>query len=177
MTASSTSRTAEYMALFRALESGRGAARLFDDPLALGFLRPSLRAAVRLARVPLVGEVVPWLLDHRWPGARSSGVARTRFIDDAVESAIAGGIDQVVLLGAGFDARAQRLASMASVRVFELDRPPTQVAKRAALYARGEPPGATFATSRPTWTGRRSTRSSKPRGSIPSDLPASFGRA
>jgi methyltransferase (TIGR00027 family) len=131
-----TSRTAEFMALFRALESGRGSERLFDDPFALGFLRPSLRAAVRFARVPVVGEFVPWFLDRRWPGARSSGIARTKFIDDAVDAAIADGVGQVVLLGAGFDARAHRMPAASGVRVYEVDRPPTLVAKRATLSAR-----------------------------------------
>jgi O-methyltransferase involved in polyketide biosynthesis len=42
------SRTAEYMALFRALETARrpARARLFEDRFAAGFLRPTLRAVV-----------------------------------------------------------------------------------------------------------------------------------
>ncbi|HEY6877186.1 MAG TPA: SAM-dependent methyltransferase, partial [Polyangiales bacterium] len=44
---------------------------------------------------------------------------------------------QLVLLGAGLDARAHRLSSLAKVRVFEVDHPATQRLKRAK--ARGLP--------------------------------------
>ena len=89
------SRTAEYMALFRALEYVRPAdARLFDDRFAQEFLRPSLRTVVRLSRAPLFGNLVSRLIDQRWPGARASGVARTRFIDDALVNALQDGIEQ-----------------------------------------------------------------------------------
>jgi O-methyltransferase involved in polyketide biosynthesis len=77
------SQTAEYMALFRALESAQPPShRLFDDPYARNFLRPSLRFTADLARIPFVGDLIPWIIDRRWPGARTSGVARTKLIDD-----------------------------------------------------------------------------------------------
>lgn len=59
---------------------------------------------------------------------------RTAFLDDAVREAIAGGIDQVVILGAGFDTRAARLANGRS-RFFEVDQPSTQRAKLERLRA------------------------------------------
>jgi methyltransferase (TIGR00027 family) len=131
------SRTAEFMALFRALESCRpGGERLFEDPLAVGFLRPRLRLAVLLAQVPLLGRIVPGFIDSRWPGARSSGVARTRLIDDLLAAALGDGVDQVVLLGAGFDCRAHRLPGIDRARVFEIDRPVTLRAKQAHLRRR-----------------------------------------
>lgn len=128
------SRTAEFMALFRALETRRPpAVRLFDDPFAYGFLGPGLRAAVHLAGVPGVGALVPRTIDRRWPGARTSGVARTRLIDDALAAAVDGGVAAVVILGAGYDCRAYRLPRMARVRVLEVDHPATQAAKRERL--------------------------------------------
>ncbi len=54
-------------------------------------------------------------------------MARTRFIDDAAASALGSGMEQVVLLGAGFDARAYRLAAMTRLTVFEVDHPSTPV--------------------------------------------------
>ena len=100
------SRTAEYMALFRALESTLPAnRRIVEDVFATAFLSPRLRFIVGLSKLPLLGGLVPAFIDYRWPGARSSGVARTRFIDDAVVAALNSGINQVVMLGAGFDAR------------------------------------------------------------------------
>jgi methyltransferase (TIGR00027 family) len=127
------SRTAEYVALFRALESQRRGARLFDDPLARGFLPKHLRAALLAERLPLAGSVVPWFIDRRWPGARASAVVRTRMIDDALQAAVDEGVTQLVLLGAGFDSRAYRVAGLDRLRVFELDREATIERKRGAL--------------------------------------------
>ncbi len=126
------SRTAQYMALFRALETIRPEReRLFADPQASAFLDRGLRAAVTAARVPLLGGLVPAYIDRRWPGPRASGVLRTRVIDDAVRAALDDGARQVVILGAGFDTRALRLAR-SGVRYFEVDHPDTQALKRAA---------------------------------------------
>jgi len=132
---SGASLTAEYMALFRALESSRRPprARLFDDPFAYRFLRPSLKAVVRLSALPLGTPSVTGFIDWRWPGARASGVARTRLIDDALIDAIHEGATQIVILGAGFDCRAYRLRGIGDTRVFEIDHPATLKAKRTVL--------------------------------------------
>ena len=104
------SRTAGYMALFRALEHVRPAsARRISDPFARAFVDSRLRAVVTLGALPGVGELVRGYIDRRWPGARTSAVARTRFIDERSEAAITSGIEQIVLLGAGFDSRPYRL--------------------------------------------------------------------
>jgi methyltransferase (TIGR00027 family) len=142
------SRTAEYMALFRALESFRPSdRRLFEDRLAREFLRPSLRTVAHLSRAPFFGALIRWIIDQRWPGARSSGIARTRFIDEALAQAIEDGIEQVVILGAGFDCRAYRLSNLERARIFEVDHPDTLTAKREHLRRalRGLPPHVVFA--------------------------------
>jgi len=134
MRAATPSRTAAYMALFRTIESSRPAEeRLFDDPLAAAFLDRRLRMAAGAARLPMIGKLVPWFIDRRWPGPRLSGVVRTRVIDDAVRRALTEGFSQLVLLGAGYDTRAYRLPEAADVETFEVDHPVTQAAKRAAL--------------------------------------------
>jgi len=129
------SRTAEYMALFRALESARGSphTKLFDDHFAYFFLRPALRGVVQLSRAPLLGAAVPKLIDLRWPGARSSGIARTRLIDDYASTSLRKGVDQVVILGAGFDCRAYRIAGIETTRVFEVDHPATLSKKKEGV--------------------------------------------
>jgi methyltransferase (TIGR00027 family) len=141
--ATGISKTAEYMALFRALESQRRPAeRLFEDPLAPAFLSWPLRCLVRLASPRLLGERPAHFIDRRWPGARSAGVARTRFIDDALSAAVTAGVRQIVLLGAGYDTRAQRLACLSECRVFEVDQPATQRDKQRRLQAvLGKNPG------------------------------------
>jgi methyltransferase (TIGR00027 family) len=134
MKQSHASRTAEYMALFRALESFHPKnQRLFNDPFAKAFLNPSLRTFARFSRVRFFGGLVPWVIDRRWPGTRTSGIARTRFIDDLLSEALEQGTEQVVLLGAGFDCRAFRIHGIERVRVFEIDHPDTSKAKRENL--------------------------------------------
>lgn len=55
---------------------------------------------------------------------------RTALLDRALAEAVASGIDQVVLLGAGFDTRAHRLDALAHADVYEVDHPATQRFKR-----------------------------------------------
>src|SRR5262245_57738937 len=128
------SRTAEQNALFRALESARPAnRRLFEDPLARRFLTWPLNLVAWLAAAPGLQQAVPWYIDYRWPGVRTSVVARTRLIDDAIATARDEHVTQLVILGAGFDSRAYRLAALRSITVFEVDHPSTQAAKRRVL--------------------------------------------
>jgi methyltransferase (TIGR00027 family) len=80
--------------------------------------------------------LVPWLIDINSPGARSSGVARTRLIDDLLTQALRDGLQQLVILGSGFDCRSMRLPAADRVQVFELDHPDTLRAKRDRLWRR-----------------------------------------
>lgn len=125
------------MALFRALEGSRPAGeRLFVDPWARRFLSAPLRAVAEVARLPGLASPVCRTIDRSWPGARSSAVARTRFLDERIEEAVSRGARQVVLLGAGFDARALRLPALGSCAVYELDHPATQDRKRRRMGTR-----------------------------------------
>ena len=134
MHATGHSRTAEFMALFRALESASDPRqRLFNDPWAIRFLRPRLRAIAALAHLPLARSLICRFIDSRWPGARTSGIARTRYIDETLCDALSSGITQVVLLGAGFDSRSCRLPQLAHARVFEVDHPNTSQVKQARI--------------------------------------------
>jgi len=129
------SRTAMAVTLWRARESARPAAsRLFEDELASGFLDRRFQWALQLSRLPLLGRIVPWsLIDGHWSGSRGTVVTRTRYIDDALTAALASGVEQVVILGAGFDSRAYRIAGIDRARVFEVDLPGTQAEKKTAV--------------------------------------------
>lgn len=128
------SRTAEQNALFRALETSQPTRRrLFEDPFARTFLGWPLGLVARLGAIPPFRALVPRLIDRRWPGVRSSVVARTRLIDDTIEAALDEHPEQLVILGAGFDSRAYRVPGLRRLAVFEVDHPDTQAAKRAAL--------------------------------------------
>ncbi|HKE18378.1 MAG TPA: SAM-dependent methyltransferase [Kofleriaceae bacterium] len=134
------SRTAQYVALYRALEdSETRRPPLFRDPFAAGFLSPGLSLALRVARIPLCRGPLERYADWRAPGARSSAIGRTRFIDDVVRREVGRGARQLVLLGAGYDCRAHRMAELEGARVFEVDRPDTQSAKRARIAAAAQP--------------------------------------
>ena len=125
--------TAEYMAFFRALESlGAPGSQLFDDPFAAMFLSGRRKWLYQMARLGWGRRLVEGLLDGGAPGARVAGIARTKWIDDEVTSALEAAT-QLVLLGAGFDTRAFRLPPRASAITFELDHPETSSAKQAAL--------------------------------------------
>lgn len=69
-------------------------------------------------------------------------LVRTKFIDEKLQQAIAGGARQFVILGAGFDTRAYRFAELLKdVRVFEVDSDATQSYKRRRAQATlGAPP-------------------------------------
>jgi methyltransferase (TIGR00027 family) len=128
------SRTAEYMALFRAVENAESPnRRLFEDPYAVPFLSGTLKALAQIAQISGIGRLVRTFLDLGSPYTRSSGVVRTRLIDDMVRDSIHAGMQQLVLLGAGFDSRAFRLDETRDIRTFEVDHPATQRAKRERL--------------------------------------------
>src|SRR5262249_1835780 len=59
---------------------------------------------------------------------------RTRFLDDAVREGLAAGINQVVLLGAGFNARGLRMPEIPArgAKVYEVD-PPGQLERKGEI--------------------------------------------
>jgi methyltransferase (TIGR00027 family) len=67
--------------------------------------------------------------------ARGQVLCRSRYTEDRVAAAVASGVHQYVLLGAGLDTFAWRSSLAAQLAVFEVDRPSTQEWKRAALAA------------------------------------------
>ncbi len=122
-------KTALGAAAVRAAESRR-ADRLFDDPCAEAFLAAAPGAS-DLEHGPGAGEMTSW-----GAALSSHAVTRTRFFDDYLLAATAGGIGQVVLLGAGLDTRAFRLPWPDGVRLFELDLPDVLAFKERVLAER-----------------------------------------
>jgi len=113
------STTAGNIALARAWLTRAG---IIDDPYAWRFLSRRQAHAERLL----------WWSRRARLGQRAFAylAARTRFYDAVVTDALDAGIDQVVLVGAGFDTRAWRLARP-GVQYYEVDHPATQTSKRA----------------------------------------------
>jgi methyltransferase (TIGR00027 family) len=95
-------------------------------------LRPSTPDGDPDAQRRLCADMVPV---RAFP-LRAQLAARTRFIDDRVLSAIERDVDQIVLLGAGYDDRSLRFRAP-GVRFFELDHPDTQTDKQRRLDVSG----------------------------------------
>ncbi|XVU28157.1 class I SAM-dependent methyltransferase [Actinoplanes sp. CA-054009] len=129
MAARQVERTASGAGMMRALEA-HARPPLFDDPLAGSFLSgwPAVVTRNRALR-----HVFLRLLERFGPGFYGAVVCRTRAIDEAYREALATGISQVVILGAGMDTRPYR---MPSAHVWELDLPAVQEAKKAAVRRR-----------------------------------------
>jgi methyltransferase (TIGR00027 family) len=76
-----------------------------------------------------VREAIPDDLLARSPGF-AGVITRTRYTEDALRAAIADGVTQYVLIGAGFDSFALRVPEYArQIEIFEIDHPATQELK------------------------------------------------
>ena len=136
------SRTAEAMALIRALEQHQPLAeRIIDDPFAATFLlNPFYR---RVARSRWLSRGLLYFLRHWAPGGQELLAIRSRVVDDLV--AAEPGLAQVVILGAGFETHAWRCrTALSQATVFEIDHPATQQTKRAQSQQLGLPDNLRF---------------------------------
>jgi methyltransferase (TIGR00027 family) len=100
--------------------------RVLADELAIAMLPAVVRP---LVRAPAVGRRLKAAVDSDAPGVWNGIACRKRYIDDQVSDAVRGLIEMVVL-GAGLDTRAARLAAPAGVRALELDLPVNIARKR-----------------------------------------------
>jgi methyltransferase (TIGR00027 family) len=107
--------------------------RLFDDHLALDLLPFGWRAILRLLFLPGLRGVILTLRERRMPGTLGAILCRTRYIDDVLKRALEDGLEQLVILGAGFDSRAYRIADVNQVQVFEIDLPGTRELKQTRV--------------------------------------------
>lgn len=119
--------TARGVALVRAVEMTRPEAeRISSDPYAASFVSPLMLAGMRLYRATGLAHLVGV------EQMMNFAIVRERIVADLMEREAANSVEQVVILGAGFDTRAYRLA-LNGTAVFEVDHPVTQGQKRAAL--------------------------------------------
>jgi len=65
----------------------------------------------------------------------TSGIARTRLIDDWLAESLRGKEGRVIILGAGYDCRAYRIEALSRCRVLEIDHPDTQSQKMKMLVS------------------------------------------
>src|SRR5271157_3517156 len=127
------SRTALRVAMRRAAHQILDQPRVLNDPIAVPLLGAGF-AIDRQREMHPVGREF-----------RAFMAARSRYVEDQLAAAVAQGVTQYVVLGAGLDTFAYR-NPFPSLRVFEVDFPATQEWKRTML-AEAEialPDGLTF---------------------------------
>jgi methyltransferase (TIGR00027 family) len=119
------SKMAELIALHRVAESALPEGkRICYDPYAVHFVDPEVLEFAR--KNPEKTKAMREHYERLFPGLSSSIRARVRYFDDFVKAAADEGLEQLVILGAGYDTRAYRIEGLegnANVKVFEVDHP------------------------------------------------------
>jgi methyltransferase (TIGR00027 family) len=130
------SKTAQRVAIRRAAHQLLDQPRVLDDPLALRII--GSEAAQELRSNPKEHHAFSLAF-------RAFMAARSRYAEDELARAVAHGVRQYVVLGAGLDTFACRNPHP-GLRVFEVDHPATQAWKREQLHAANIaiPPSLTF---------------------------------
>ena len=104
---------------------------MFEDFFAIDFLSPRRR---RFLKNPLIGLLMRSTLYRHFRPRRAYSVDRSRYNEEKLEKAIAQGMTQYAIIGAGYDSFALRRRDLSdSIKIFELDHPATQKAKKQRL--------------------------------------------
>jgi methyltransferase (TIGR00027 family) len=129
------SETAEMVCAWRALEHLLPEDhRILDDPFARAFLGPSRTGLIDIAeKLPRRALMALFRrTDRVIQGVMTFVLARHRAMDDLLAAQV--GLEQVVLLGAGYDSRSVRLAGdLGNATVFEVDHPATSARKQSLI--------------------------------------------
>jgi len=120
--------TAQGVAKQRLIESlAKPDKRVIYDPYAEKFVMGT-------SIIKLMGHKFSvWLTKKFAPGFHEHLISRTRFIDDLVQNTAVQGVEQYVILGAGYDLRAHRLNLPPTLKIFEVDQQEVQNRKRSKL--------------------------------------------
>ena len=118
-----TSMTAIGIAIVRGIESEKPEGeRICYDPYARQFVNGFLYHFVRFFDKLGYSET-------KGPGVMGFLAVRERHVDEFLKMQIQAGTEQVVILGAGLDARAYRFEELKKICVFEVDHPASQASK------------------------------------------------
>src|SRR5579859_7444329 len=118
------SRTALRVAIRRAAHQIADPPSVLNDPIALRLIGPGYENDLERAMHPVGRDF------------RAFMAARSRYAEDHLAQAVAAGVRQYVILGAGLDTFAYR-NPFPHIRVFEVDFPATQEWKRSLLAGAG----------------------------------------
>lgn len=116
--------------------------RLVDDDLAARFLPAPTRWLVTATPPRLMRRLLMAAMERDGPGLWANMTCRKRYVADKVAAAL-DEIDAVVILGAGLDTLAYRLARQTHVPIFEVDQA-VNIERKAKAVRRvlGEPPSS-----------------------------------
>jgi methyltransferase (TIGR00027 family) len=106
--------------------------RLVDDDLAARFLPAPTRWLVTATPPALMRRLMMAAMERDGSGLWANMTCRKRYIADKVTQAL-DSIDAVVVLGAGLDTLAYRLARRSDIPIFEVDQPVNIERKAAAV--------------------------------------------
>lgn len=105
--------------------------RILSDPFACLVVPDHLRVSVRACRWKPARDLFVSMSDATAPGVWGGVVCRKRYVRDQVAAAVAAGIAQLVVLGAGLDT----VALSAGIPAWEVDLPENGALKRERLVA------------------------------------------
>ena len=124
-----SSLTAAGIALMRAIESEKPAdERICYDPYARQFIPTWM--------YHIFGFFIKsGYAERRGPGVNGFLAVRDRYIDDVLIRFLEEGLEQLVILGAGYDSRSYRFNLPGKMKTFEVDHPTTQLDKLKKVQA------------------------------------------
>jgi len=106
--------------------------RLFYDRIAFYLLPPLWKLFLKLMKFSPLREMIFSKRDREMPGVIGNLLYRTKYIDDVLKENLKE-IEQLLILGSGFDTRAYRFDGVEKLKVFEVDHPQTISKKRKGL--------------------------------------------
>ncbi len=144
MQPSTASKTALATSLMRALHTRADPHRIINDPWGDQLVPGVVREAIRQGAIAMRANEqaagadadADALLEAslRGSAAYANVITRSRYAEDALHAALARGLTQYVLIGAGFDSYALRAPPQAThINIYEVDHPATQSLKRERI--------------------------------------------
>lgn len=150
MQAEGFSQTSIQTACYRAFHARCDNPRIFNDFLAYDFVGETKYDSFKLQMLEGFKAAAPQLLASfpsdeavlqfmmQAMATPALTLSRARYAEDKLEEAIAGGVNQYIILGAGMDTYAFRKSDlMADLSIIEIDHPATQKVKRLRLNQLG----------------------------------------
>jgi methyltransferase (TIGR00027 family) len=126
--------TAETQAALRAVAATESDPALRNPDWMAARLVTAAPRLTALAKVPGVRRLLPRLAERLAPGGYHYETARVKHVDAILNAELRNGLEQLLILGAGYDSRPYRFAeALRDVRVFEVDLPRMSAVKRRKI--------------------------------------------